>query len=165
MAFNLLGFALARHLAKTEGVDENRANLLGIAGSVLAQPVMGAVIVQQVARRETAAATPAPTPAPPATPPPDAPADPPAQVPRLVGQLEAEAVKTLERVGLTSKTEKVTSLEPADHVIEQRPLAGETVAAHSTVSLKVSTGPKPAACSPGSTPPAGAAPAGSKGRS
>ena len=91
---------------------------------------------------------PQPTPAPPAQPTP-APAPTPAPtpvptvtVPRVIGSNIDAARATLQGLGLTVATEQVDANEPAGTVVGQAPSAGAEVKEGSTVTLRVSTGPK-----------------------
>jgi serine/threonine-protein kinase len=67
----------------------------------------------------------------------------PVGVPNVEGLREDPAVQQIENAGLVAKVEKESSTEvEAGFVIDQSPDAGTQVAKDSTVTIKVSTGPK-----------------------
>ena len=67
------------------------------------------------------------------------------QVPNVVGLSEADAKTTLEGAGFKVTTTKAANADvPAGDVVSQSPAAGTVVAAGSTVTISVSTGPPPA---------------------
>jgi serine/threonine-protein kinase len=67
----------------------------------------------------------------------------PVGVPNVEGLREDPAVQQIESAGLVAKVEKESSTEvEAGFVIDQSPDAGTQVAKDSTVTIKVSTGPK-----------------------
>jgi len=65
------------------------------------------------------------------------------QVPNVTGQLQADAVATLQNKGFKTRAlQKPDSTVPPDHVIDTNPKANDTVDANSQVVIEVSTGPE-----------------------
>jgi serine/threonine-protein kinase len=63
------------------------------------------------------------------------------EVPRVTGKQLVEARALMERAGFEVETERVTSSQPFDQVVDQDPNAGEEAEEGSTVTLEVSGGP------------------------
>jgi beta-lactam-binding protein with PASTA domain/tRNA A-37 threonylcarbamoyl transferase component Bud32 len=66
-------------------------------------------------------------------------------VPSVVGEKLDQALDDLRRANLKPKIARVDANAPEDEVISQRPTAGASVEQGQTVTLKVSSGPKPVA--------------------
>lgn len=67
------------------------------------------------------------------------------EVPNVVGETQREAITTLEQAGFDAVVDKQPSGETEGRVFEQDPAAGEKVEEGDTVTLFVSSGPKPVA--------------------
>ncbi len=65
-----------------------------------------------------------------------------ASVPSVVGQTQAQAVKEVKNAGLKPVVVKVPSADKVGIVVSSNPQFGTKVAPHSTVTLRVSAGPK-----------------------
>jgi serine/threonine-protein kinase len=63
------------------------------------------------------------------------------EVPRVVGKQLIQARAQLERAGFEVRTERVTSQQDFDEVVDQDPDAGEEAEEGSTITLEVSNGP------------------------
>lgn len=61
MAINLAGWVIAQQTALNNNVSKERASQLGLVGALLPNPVMSALLVQQMARNEAPPVTPAAT--------------------------------------------------------------------------------------------------------
>lgn len=60
MDINVINFVLAQRLVVKEGEDINRANQLALVAGLMGPSLIGAVLVQQIARNEVAANQPVP---------------------------------------------------------------------------------------------------------
>ena len=65
-----------------------------------------------------------------------------ASVPSVVGQTQAQAVTSVKKAGLVPVVVKVPSSDKVGIVVSSNPQFGTKVAPHSTVTLRVSAGPK-----------------------
>jgi beta-lactam-binding protein with PASTA domain/predicted Ser/Thr protein kinase len=64
-------------------------------------------------------------------------------VPGVVGEKLDQALEDLRRANLKWKIQRIDANQPQDEVVSQRPSAGLSVAQGSSVTLRVSNGPKP----------------------
>ncbi len=65
----------------------------------------------------------------------------PVELESFVGQLQEDAVRSIEEAGLTAELEQMESEEPVGTVLEQRPAAGSQITRGAVVVLVVSEGP------------------------